>query len=403
MRRALAFLLVAFACAKQPAAPAKQNPNIRNLIVPPPTDKAERTSIASVANGAVVIARTGELFLDNSALRLVDGDPLSAWMPPPHDLPQTITIQLAARTRIEKIGIRTDEELPAKTVVVETSTDGAAFKPLLTMTANKSIDEKWFDVTPTEAPIVRMTAVDRPNPNRDIRIHSFLVSGKETEPPHPGDIAGCWTLNGATASFSRAGAHVNGTLATKQAPIEFDGGFDGRIYRFNWIRGNDFGYALMSVAADGRKLNGIEWHEEAIPLFFGESWFGDRASCSAASESKDLRERYLRRASRYSLFGLRFRDDGTLDHDASAETLAWLARFCRENPVQLIGYEFRRANANENREFAKRELDSLIAELRSAGATNVTYVVKGSDSPRQVPESDAARAIYSTVDVEIRR
>ena len=397
-----------------------QNPNLRPLIVPPPTDNAERTSVASVAKGAVIIARTGELFLDSSALRLVDGDPLSSWMPPPRDLPQSITIRLAARTRIEKVGIRAEEELPAKNVLVESSVDGATFKPLVTMTASKSVDEKWFDVSPTEANVVRMTALDRWQPNREIRIHSLLVRGTELEAPHPGDIAGCWSVNGTTASFVRSGARVSGVLVTQHEPIEFDGGFDGRTYRFNWIRGNDYGYALMSVSADGKKLNGIEWHEEAIPLFFGESWFGTRPERSEGSGGEvargpclppdqvprsrsGLAERYLHRASRYSLFGLRFRDDATLDREASAETLAWLTRFCKENPVQLIGYEFRRANANENRAFAKRELDALLAELRAAGATNVTFVAKGSDSPRQVPESDAARAIYSTVDVEIRR
>jgi len=34
---------------------------------------------------------------------------------------------------------------------------------------------------------------------------------------------------------------------------------------------------------------------------------------------------------------------------------------------------------------------------------NVTFVARGSDAPRQNPDNDMMRAIYSTVDLEIRR
>jgi hypothetical protein len=411
VRRAIALLLLcAFAaCSKQappptPGAPVtKAKSKFRKIEETTLDDSADRLSILTLPRGATVASRTGELILDTSAVRAIDADPLSFWMPPPADLPQSITIALPARTRIEKIGIRTDDALPADHVLFERSTDGTTFVPLMTIAARPIPDAQWFDVTPAEATHVRVTMLDRTAPDREVRIRSILARGSELEAPHPGDIAGCWSLNETQAQFQRHGANVTGTIAMRNAPTYLDGGFDGRIDRFNWIRGNDFGYALFAVAPDGRSFSAIEWHEEAIPLFYGESWFGERRPCAALPLASDTREKFLQRSGHVSLYGIRFHDDGTVDRDASAETIAWLVRFAASHPVQLVAHEFRRGDANANRAFAQRELDSLRDELLHAGATNVTFVARGSDAPRQIPDTDTARAIYSTVDVEIRR
>jgi hypothetical protein len=407
VKRALVLLLLVLAagCAKKTQSASRTRGALKPVNMQAPDDAQERTSIVSLTRGAVVVHRTGELLLDAAALRAIDGDPTSYWMAPPNDLPQSMIIALPARTRIDKVGVRTDDGFPTNHLNFERSIDGTSFLPMLSTASKPVVDPQWFDVAPGEATHIRVTIVDQTNPGRQVALRSLMFKGAELEAPRAGDLSGCWAMNDLTARFERKGSALRGSASMATQPMLLDGGFDGRVYRFNWIRGNDYGYALLAVAPDGSAINGIEWHEEAIPLFFGESWYGAKKSCAPIPVPGDIRERYLKRASRYSLFGLRFHDDGTIDREQSAETLNWLARFAADNPVQLVGYEFRRENDNENRAFARREVDSLMNELQSMGvkAGAVTFVVKGSDTPRQKPESDAARAMYSTIDVEIRR
>jgi hypothetical protein len=201
---------------------------------------------------------------------------------------------------------------------------------------------------------------------------------------------------------------VLGIMQMGREPIRFDGGFDGRIYRLNWIRGNDYGLALMTVAPDGHELNGLEWHEEAIPLFFGDSWFGQMQSCSnAIAEPRDSMDALLRRVGRFPLFALQFRNDGSLDAQAGSGMIQALVQYLRESRgiKRLVAHEFRQSDAAANRDFAQRELDSLRRQLQSAGVDlrGVDFVTHGSDAPRQEPVTESMRALYSSVDLEIRR
>ena len=360
----------------------------------------------TLTRGAVVTDRTGELFLDASAIRAIDGDPGSFWMSPPADLPQTITIALPARSRIDKVGIRSDPSYPANHIRFDSSGDGRAFTPLASVMAIRTSDAQWFNVPATELAYLRVTALDTMQPSADVRLQSILARGVELEPIHARNLAGCWLMNGEIGAFHGRGARATGAVQTGKELMQLEGGFDGRIYRFNWIRGNDYGYALLAIAPGDQRLNAMTWHEEAIPLFFGEAWFGERAQCNGEpAVETDTAERFLRRAGRYSLFGLRFDENGALDAGASADPLQWLTRMSSTADMQLVAHEFRRENSAANRAFAERELQSLRNALQNAGANlkRITYVAKGSDGPRQRPETDAMRSLYSAVDVEIRR
>src|SRR6266571_8747227 len=90
------------------------------------TDAAERLSLLDLAHGSTVVSRTGEVLLDFSALRAVDGDPGSFWLSPMHDLPQSMVIALPARSRIDRVGIRTLPKgaFTPNHVTFETSIDG---------------------------------------------------------------------------------------------------------------------------------------------------------------------------------------------------------------------------------------------------------------------------------------
>lgn len=402
MKRLLLVLLLA-GCAK-PQAPAPAAAPAAD------DDSAERASLLDMAHGATVVSRTGETMLEVSALRAVDGDFGSFWMNPPHNLPQSLVVALPARSTIDRIGIRTVPKggFTAKHVSFEISNDGQTFTPMATITSTDTKNPQWSATKPADALYVRVTMLDSFLPDHDVRLNSVLASGKELEPPHPGEIAGCWSVNGRDARFVRRGGRVLGAMQLGQQPIRFDGGFDGRIYRLNWIRGNDYGLALLTVAPDGHALSGLEWHEEAIPLFVSDSWFGDLRPCSGATaQPGEELEPLLHRVGRFPLFGLRFRPDGSLDVRQSAEILDSLVRLLRNahGNLRFVAHEFRQPSPAANRDLAQRELDALRRQLTSAGAavSGIDFVAQGSDSPRQEPVTESMRALYSSVDLEIRR
>ena len=164
-------------------------------------------------------------------------------------------------------------------------------------------------------------------------------------------------------------------------PIDLAGGTNGRIWRFNWIRGNDYGMSMLTVSPDGKHLSGIDWHEEAIPLFFDTSWFGDRGPCTSTLAAFDVPMALLRRTGRFQMYDT-----------------AQLPRLLKAIPnAVLVAHEFRFQTAEENRRAAQAALDRLHLP------SGIKFVVQGSDAARQQPVTDVMRALYSTVDLEIRR
>src|SRR5205807_5472056 len=236
------------------------------------------------------VARTGEVMLDFSPLRTIDGDPNTFWMNPPGDLPQSMTFALAIRSRIDKVGIRTMQGggFTAGHVTFEGSADGHTFTPLITMKSADTREAQWFDIKPFDASSIRVTVIDGLMPGHDVRLFSLLAHGMQIEIKQgEGSIDGCWTINGEKAQFAQKGTHVAGILQTGKEPMHLDGGFAGNVLRLNWIRGNDYGMSLLTVSPDSQHLSGLNWHEEAIPLFFDTTWFGERTPCTASLPAFD--------------------------------------------------------------------------------------------------------------------
>ena len=353
------------------------------------------------------MSRTGEFLLGTSAINMIDGDLETFWSSPPHDFPQSIVITLGARARIDRVGFRS---LPgffgAKTVQFDRSLDGATWQPLATM-QSKSVDvAQWLNVPPVEATYLKVTIPDAATPGHDTRLQSILAHGTEVSPRNDPSLAGCWSVNGSAVTFAQHGSRAAGVLALGTQPVFLDGATNGRLWRFNWIRGNDYGLTALTVSPDGKHLSAIEWHEEAIPLFRSRPWFGERSSCSAPGLRDDVTVAVLKRAGHVSLFGLRFDPSGQLLADASREELQSLAKILRAAPpLEIVAHEFRQPDSKRNQEVAQREIDSVKTALMSVGASleHTTFRAAGSDNPRHVPASDVARAIYSRIEAEVRR
>jgi hypothetical protein len=367
----------------------------------------ERSSLLDVARGATIVSRTGESTLLNSAMNTIDGEIATFWIPPPHDYPQSIVIVLAAPSRIDRVGFRslTGLHYEVNHMTFERSLDGASWQPLAAMTSRKIDQAQWTDVAPAEAAYLRVTIPDAAYPDRDARVHSLLAHGTELAAPKIAPIDGCWSINGEAAKFVQRGARVTGVVEQGRKPLFLAGGTNGRVWRFNWVRGNDYGYTALTVSPDGKHLSALNWHEEAIPLFAAFPWFGDRGDCAITPLREDVPIALLHRAGHASLFALQFDANGNLLAAASKEELQSLASIIRGVPVpiRIIAHEFRQADAARNKQIAEREIASLRAALANLDLARVEFVAAGSDSARQTPESDAARAIYSSVEVEVRR
>ncbi|HXH40857.1 MAG TPA: discoidin domain-containing protein, partial [Thermoanaerobaculia bacterium] len=399
-RRALFALLFLAACSR----PAPKQPAATTQPGKLPTDIInEQSSLLDLTRGATIVSRTGEALIITSAINTIDGEMATFWAPPPHDYPQSVVIALGSNSRIDRVGFRTLSEsgYELNHLAFERSADGATWQPLATMASRHVSEAQWLDVAPVDAAYLRITILGAKNPNRDARVRSLFAHGTEIAPRRDPQLDGCWSINGEAASFAVSGARAKGVLLQGKQPLFLAGGTNGRLWRFNWIRGNDYGYAALTVSPDGKHLSALDWHEEAIPLFTAIPWFGERSPCAAPAARDDVPLTFLRRAGHVSMFALQFDASGELLAEASREELQSLAGIIRDAPppLRVVAHEFRQSDARKNKEVAEREIASVRNALTrlGSGLERVDFVAAGSDAPRQTPASDAARAIYSSV------
>jgi hypothetical protein len=397
-RLLLAAVLLA-SCHREPAGkPAKPAPDSLEAMQAPPDDAEERSNLLNIAHGATIISRTGESTLENSAVQAIDGDPASAWLSPPYDTDQTFVIALPSLSRIRKLGAKRSPfaRMAVRSLEVERSTDGIHFEPFTTLKLADNGSYQLFPVTPADASYLRVTTHEPGGPY--MQLSSVVAHGEPLEPVAPRHLDGCWSINGQPAVFRQNGAAVP---YGRIGDLTLDGGSDGRFFRFVWKNKAEYGMAVISVSADGNHLSGIKWHEEALPLFLGGSWFGDRIPCQqGASGVPDnpakptpVFETFMARFGRFPLYGLEFDARGELT-DRSRWTLDAVTRYLQAHPsgaFQFTGYG------------SEQQLNALHSALQKQGAllSKVTFV--SARTPRREPITDVMRSLYGNIDLEIRR
>lgn len=359
-------------------------------------------------SGASILSRSAELDLIHSAVRLIDTAGSTGWVTPAEDPAQTVVLSLAAPAHIDRIGLTaTRLSAAARDIRIDFSLDGVTFGHAMTPTVKQIDDEQDFAVTAAvDAQYIRLSTLN--GRSSHVLVRDLIVNGSFLKPPAAGSIAGCWTISGQPATFRADRATVIGSAAGTLGMV-LDGGTDGRFYRFAWTRDKQYGLAAISVTPDGKHLAGIVWHEQAIDLdqFYADDWIGERGTCPAPQEV-DVFATYVQRFGYFPLYALRFSDDGTLDDDASSPALARIAKLIIGNSqlqIRFVAHELTHATPAANLSVAQKEIATLRDALSRRGVpvTKVAFVALGEAHPRRAGTTGLIRAMYSSVDLELRR
>lgn len=365
----------------------------------------EKTNLLSMARGASILSRTGELTLEQTPARTIDGDATSTWTTPPRDVQQSCVLTLPARARITSFGAATASRpaFAAKNVRFETSVDGVNFITTATMALKAEPAMQTQRVPPVEAQFVRFSIE---NGRGDyvsltgLQAHGQLLAASQLPSIH-----GCWEVNGAQASLQKNGNAVHGWIDW-EGTLLLTGGAADHYYRFAWIDGPQYGLALMTVTPDGRHFTGLKWHERAEPLTFGTTWFADKGSeCDAkGTDAAAVAQLWLERAGRFPLYGLRF---DAQDHLAVADSETSIALILaiagKSQRVTLTANELREATPAANRARTDLRISSLRAELARRGLdpARVDYISAGSNNPPERLPSELTLGMYSAVDIRV--
>lgn len=355
--------------------------------------------------GGSVVSRTAELDLQHSAVRMIDTANATGWVTAADDPAQSVVFSLPARARIDRAGIvTTDVNSAARDLRIDFSLDGESFTRSVALSAKEVTAPQDVAVTPpVEAQYVRFSTLNAHSSH--LLIREAFVNGTFLAPPAAGAIAGCWSINGQPATFQTDHAAVfgygNGMM--------LDGGNDGPLYRFAWTRGAQYGLAAITVTPDGKHLSAMLWHEQAIDFetFYADDWFGERGACPPSKDT-DVFATYLQRFGYFPLYALRFAGDGTLDEDASGPELARITKLLLANPqlqIRFVAHELTHPTAQENLAAAQKRIATLRDALSKRGVpvAKLGFVALGEAQPRRTGTTPLIRAMYSSVDLELRR
>lgn len=389
-----AALLLAAICAgckraPEPAKPAPAPPNY------------DRLNLLDLSRGVVVLSRTGESNLDAGAVQTIDDNANTGWVSPAEGQQQTITYELAGRSRIRTLGATTVRTMLTDRIVFEGSADGVTFRPLGTLETKAIGGVQTIDIAPAEVSVLRVQTSGAP---RYISIRDLYAVGDALEPARPGNIDGCWTINNRPAKFVTQGGVTRGVIGSAP-PVELEGGSDGRMFRFAFSQAGAYGMAAFTVARNGNTLSGLRWYEVANPMHSGDGFYGTRTDCRIASfDTRGPLTNHLRNGKPFPLYGLHFDANDHLDVAGSAYALDLLAAFAKSQKMRVRAHEPSDGTEAQNEAHARAWLESVRSALAARGV-DVSRIELTTAGPGPVPAttSEVIRAMGRTVYVEFAK
>lgn len=335
----------------------------------------KRPNLLTLGRGASVASRTAEQTLENSAAHAIDGEWLTYWRSPPGGPEQTLIFSLAARSRIDRIGVivpSAGNQVPPG-VRFAASDDGETWRPVAELTPRPERDPQFAQASPFEASYIRLETIG--TAYYYAALGSVIANGTELEAPHAPAIDGCWHINGLPARFSQRGSSVAGVIGN-DPPMYVMGGADDRVVRLQWLRGAMWGPALVTLDRRRHALSGVKWHETVRDEYSGDGWFGTPADCNAVTFNEPaIAAAMLQRAGKWIAYG-----------DSALDTVAALIQ-------NQPGRRFAIVTRDAARQNAVRE----ALRIRKTDLSRVTFTITPSSAV-----NEPQRVIADGVDLHLR-
>lgn len=357
-------------------------------------------NVLSLAYGASVVSRTGEMNLETSAAHLIDNLPPTAWVSPPGAAEEKLVFSLLSPTRLNRVGITVSKSLEVpRRLAFDVSTDGKKWRELIVVTPENENSRQLWPIEPTVARYIRLRTLDTVGMYY-VRARTIHALGDEIEPPATPPFTGCWTVNGRPAFLLQQGARITGRIDT-EPPIEIEGGTDNRVALVTWRQDGAWGHAALTRTPDGRHLTGLRFFEEFDVVHVGDAWFGDR--CQAAVPAS-IPARPPRMP--HPLYGLSFDAQGNLIEELSAPQLdALVPLLATSQHMRITSHEVRHDTPEENRRHTAARIASLRSALQARGVNldRIELVAAGNDWRGPVLHTTLQQLFASRVELSFGR
>ena len=351
---------------------------------------------------------------------LLDELPSTGWATKSGDLtPKVFVFEMAEKSAITSLAFDTAQvENPgrgAKDVKVEISDrEDGGFTVIATPSLAQTRDHQKFMLkTQATGRYLRLTVLNNWGDAKYMEIMDVYAYGKPMEKRPLTDNSGTFSSSYGNFHMQQTGAAVNGCYEHNNGLIE-NGGFEGRVLRFNWTEGEvagprHGGPAMLIFSDDGQSFTGYWWNEADKGAPSGD-WRGKRVAKDVGScphwkpgGANGVVEQ-LKSEGRARLYGILFDSDSDHLKAESKPTLDALIAAARTQPTWSFGIEGYTDNVGgdaHNQTLSEKRALSVKAYLVAAGvdASRLTTQGFGASHPVSSNDTDLGRSQNRRVEV----
>ena len=351
---------------------------------------------------------------------LLDELPSTGWATKSGDLtPKVFVFEMADKSTITSLAFDTAQvEKPArgaKDVKVEISdSEDGGFTVIATSSLAQVKDHQKFALkAPATGRYLRLTVLNNWGDAQYMEIMNVYAYGKSLGKRTLPDNSGMFSSSYGNFHMQQTGSAVNGCYEHSNGLIE-NGGFEGRVLRFNWTEGEvagprHGGPAMLIFSDDGQSFTGYWWNEADKGAPSGD-WRGKRVAKDVGScphwkpgGANGVVEQ-LKSEGRARLYGILFDSDSDHLKAESKPTLDALIAAARTQPTWSFGIEGYTDNVGgdaHNQTLSEKRALSVKAYLVAAGvdASRLTTQGFGASHPVSSNDTELGRSQNRRVEV----